>query len=165
LACRATQCNITCDTMRLRTGSRDGHGDSDGTHIGSGSTPASLRGYERVLPVSATDSKRFPWLVQQRAAIHQETVGGQQGRNASVLTPRGHPTRLLHHQDSCRSSGFAGLRIVSPRNRGESTRSASDELSTAFGLADGFADLLRERSCGTLSDWLVKGESFNCPEM
>ena len=44
-------------------------------------------------------------------------------------------------------------------------RAGSDELATALGLADQFADLLRKRSCGTLSDWLVKGEASSCPEI
>ena len=85
----------------------------------------------------------------------------------SVSTQRGHLTRLLHHQGSCRSSGFVGPRIASPTSRGESTRfePASDELATALGLADEFADLLRKRACGTLSDWLVKGEASTCPEI
>ena len=38
-------------------------------------------------------------------------------------------------------------------------------MATALGLADQFADLLRKRSSGTLSDWLLKGEASSCPEM
>jgi hypothetical protein len=34
-------------------------------------------------------------------------------------------------------------------------RASSDELATALGLADEFADLIRKRSFETLSDWLV----------
>ena len=32
-------------------------------------------------------------------------------------------------------------------------------------MADEFADLLRKQSCGTLTDWLAKGEASSCPEI
>jgi transposase len=51
------------------------------------------------------------------------------------------------------------------QRRIDAIRTGSDELATAFGLADEFADLLRKRSSGTLSDWLVKGEASSCPEL
>jgi hypothetical protein len=51
------------------------------------------------------------------------------------------------------------------QRRIDAIRAGSDELATAFGLADEFADLLRERSCATLSDGLVKGEASSCPEI
>ena len=51
------------------------------------------------------------------------------------------------------------------QRRIDAIRADSDELATALGLADEFADLLRKRSCGTLSDWLVKGEASSCPEI
>jgi transposase len=38
-------------------------------------------------------------------------------------------------------------------------------LATALDLADEFADLLRKRSSGTLSDWLVRGEASSSPEI
>ena len=47
----------------------------------------------------------------------------------------------------------------------DAVRADSDELATAFGLADEFADLLRKRPSGTLSDWLMKGEASSCPEI
>lgn len=50
------------------------------------------------------------------------------------------------------------------QRRIDTIRASSDELATAFGLADEFADMLRKRPCGTLSDWLVKGEASSCPE-
>jgi hypothetical protein len=103
-----------------------------------------------------------------RTAACSDTSGngwGQQGRNASVSTQRGRLTHLLHHQGGRRSSGFVGPRIASPTSRGESIRAGSDELATRFGLADEFAALLRKRSSGTLSDWLMKGEASSCPEL
>jgi transposase len=42
-------------------------------------------------------------------------------------------------------------------------RACSDELATALDLADEFAALLRKRSTGTLSAWLVKGEASSSP--
>jgi transposase len=51
------------------------------------------------------------------------------------------------------------------RRRIDAIRAANDELATGFGLADEFADLLRKRSRGTLSEWLVKGEASSCPEL
>jgi transposase len=51
------------------------------------------------------------------------------------------------------------------QNRIDAIRAGNDELATTFGLADEFADLLRKRSCGTLSDWLVKGDASPSPEI
>ena len=56
-------------------------------------------------------------------------------------------------------------RKPSEQRRIDAIRAGSDELATALGLADEFADMLRKRSCGTLSDWLVKGEASSCPEI
>jgi transposase len=35
----------------------------------------------------------------------------------------------------------------------------------ALDLADEFAELVRKRSKGSLSDWLAKGEASSCPEV
>ena len=51
------------------------------------------------------------------------------------------------------------------QRRVDTIRAASEELAAGLGLADEFADLLRKRSCGTLSDWLMKGEASSCPEI
>jgi transposase len=51
------------------------------------------------------------------------------------------------------------------QKRIDAIRTGSDELATALDLADEFADLLRKRSSGTLSDWLVKGEASSSPEL
>jgi transposase len=51
------------------------------------------------------------------------------------------------------------------QKRIDAIRAGSDELATALDLADEFADLLRKRSSGTLSDWLVKGEASSSPEL
>ncbi len=39
------------------------------------------------------------------------------------------------------------------------------ELSAALDRADEFADLIRQRSPGTLTDWLTKAGSSACPEL
>ena len=51
------------------------------------------------------------------------------------------------------------------QRRIDAIRSGCDELASALGLADEFANLLRKRSSGTLSDWLMKGEASSCPEI
>jgi transposase len=51
------------------------------------------------------------------------------------------------------------------QRRIDAIRAGSDELATALGLADEFANLLRKRSPDTLSDWLVKGEVSPCIEI
>ena len=47
----------------------------------------------------------------------------------------------------------------------DAIRAGSDELKTALDLADEFAELIRKRSQGTLSDWLVRGEACVNPEL
>jgi transposase len=51
------------------------------------------------------------------------------------------------------------------QRRIDAIRAGSDELATALGLADEFADLIRKRSSRTLSDWLVRSEACLCPEI
>jgi transposase len=51
------------------------------------------------------------------------------------------------------------------QRRIDAIRTSSNELATALGLADEFADLIRKRSFETLSDWLVKGEASSTPEI
>ena len=51
------------------------------------------------------------------------------------------------------------------QRRIDAIRGSSNELATALGLADEFADLIRKRSSETLSDWLVKGEASSSPEI
>jgi transposase len=47
----------------------------------------------------------------------------------------------------------------------DAIRTRSDELAAALDLADGFAELIRKRSAGTLSEWLSRGESSLNPEL
>jgi transposase/predicted transcriptional regulator len=47
----------------------------------------------------------------------------------------------------------------------DAIRARSDELKTALDLGDEFAELIRKRSQGTLSDWLVRGEACLNPEL
>jgi len=44
-------------------------------------------------------------------------------------------------------------------------RADSAEVAIALDLADEFAELVRKRSNGTLTDWLAKGEAASCPEL
>jgi transposase len=47
----------------------------------------------------------------------------------------------------------------------EAIRALSDELTAALDLADGFADLIRKRSPGTLSEWLTRAEASCDPDL
>jgi transposase len=47
----------------------------------------------------------------------------------------------------------------------DAIRAGSQELTVALDLADEFADLIRKRSRGTLSDWLARGEASSNLEM
>ena len=47
----------------------------------------------------------------------------------------------------------------------DAIRAGSDELTAALELADEFAELIRQRSQGTLSDWLTRGEACVNPEV
>jgi transposase len=47
----------------------------------------------------------------------------------------------------------------------DAIRAGSDELAAALELADEFAELIRRRSQGALSDWLARGEARVNPEL
>ena len=47
----------------------------------------------------------------------------------------------------------------------DAIRPGSDEVAAALALGDEFAELVRKRSPGTLSDWLVRGEASSNPEL
>ena len=47
----------------------------------------------------------------------------------------------------------------------DAIRGCSDELAAALDLADGFADLIRKQSTGTLSEWLTRGEASSDPDL
>jgi transposase len=47
----------------------------------------------------------------------------------------------------------------------DAIRARSDELAAALDLADEFADLIRKRSSGTLSEWLARGEASSNPDL
>ena len=65
-----------------------------------------------------------------------------------------------HRPSNCRSSGYVGPRSVSRPSRHDSMRSAPERrVDRRVELADEFAELIRKRSQGTLSDWLTRGEA------
>ena len=47
----------------------------------------------------------------------------------------------------------------------DAIRARSDELAAALDLADGFAELIRKRSPGTLGEWLARGEASSDPDL
>ena len=47
----------------------------------------------------------------------------------------------------------------------DAIRGWSDELAAALDLADGFADLIRKQSPGTLGEWLARGEASSDPDL
>jgi transposase len=47
----------------------------------------------------------------------------------------------------------------------DAIRGCSVELAAALDLADGFADLIRKKSSGTLAEWLARGEAFSDPDL
>jgi len=47
----------------------------------------------------------------------------------------------------------------------DAIRARSAELAAVLDLADEFADLIRKRSSGTLSEWLARGEASSNPEL
>lgn len=56
-------------------------------------------------------------------------------------------------------------RAVEAQARLDKIRAATPDLTTALGLADEFAALIRKRSMGTLSEWLSRAEVSACPEV
>jgi len=73
-------------------------------------------------------------------------------------------------QPSAKQLSFEWVRRPEKRKpdeqmRIDAIRAGSDELAAALDLADEFAALIRKRSQGTLSDWLVQGEAASNPEL
>ena len=71
---------------------------------------------------------------------------------------------------SAKQLSFEWVRRPEKRKPSEQARlnaihAGSQELTAALDLADEFADLIRKRSRGTLSDWLTRGEASTNPEM
>jgi transposase len=100
----------------------------------------------------------------QRYVRKRLGVAGKNRERAGAARPSAPPA------PSPRQLSFEWVRRPEDRKPSEQRRidaicARSDELATALGLADEFADLLRKRSHGTLSDWLVKGEASSSPEM
>ena len=100
----------------------------------------------------------------QRYVRKRLGVAGKNRERAGAARPSAPPA------PSPRQLSFEWVRRPEDRKPNEqrridAIRARSDELATALGLADEFADLLRKRSLGTLSDWLVKGEASSSPEM
>ena len=91
-------------------------------------------------------------------------VAGRKRERVNAAKPSDPPT------PSPRQLSFEWVRRREDRKPNEqrqidAIRAGSEDLATALGLADEFADLLRKRACGTLSDWLVRGEASSCPEI
>jgi len=73
-------------------------------------------------------------------------------------------------QPSAKQLSFEWVRRPEKRKpdeqaRIDAIRTGSDELAAALDLADEFAALIRKRSQGTLSDWLVQSEAASNPEL
>jgi transposase len=71
---------------------------------------------------------------------------------------------------SARQLSFEWVRRAENRKPAEQARldairARSDELAAALDLADGFADLIRKRSCATLGEWLARGETSSDPDL
>jgi transposase len=71
---------------------------------------------------------------------------------------------------SARQLSFEWVRRPEDRKAPEQARldaicARSAELAAALDLADEFADLIRKRSSGTLSEWLARGEASPNPEL
>lgn len=71
---------------------------------------------------------------------------------------------------SAKQLSFEWVRRPEKRKQAEQSRLAairavSNELAAALDLADEFAELIRKRSHGTLTDWLVRGEASLNPEL
>ena len=115
----------------------------------------------------AVDRAGLPRVVRQRLRVRHEAA--RRGREEAGPPQRGHAAGPEHRrrQGSSPSSGPVGRRNGSPPSRRGSTPSAawSDELTAALDLADGFADLIRKRSTGTLSEWLTRGEASSDPDL
>jgi transposase len=91
-------------------------------------------------------------------------AAGKKRERASAARPS------AQHAPSPRQLSFEWVRRPEDRKPNEqrridAIRARSDELATALGLADEFADLIRKRSSKTLSDWLVKGEASSSQEI
>jgi len=56
-------------------------------------------------------------------------------------------------------------RGVAEQARLNAIRARSTELTAALDLAEEFADLIRKRSSGTLSEWLTRGEASSSPDL
>jgi transposase len=91
-------------------------------------------------------------------------AAGRRRRRASEARP----TALL--PPSPRQLSFEWARRPEDRKPNEqrrldAIRASGEQLATALGLADEFADLLRKCSSARLSDWLLKGEACSSPEI
>ena len=100
----------------------------------------------------------------QRYVRKRLGVAGKKRERAGAARPSAPPP------PSPRQLSFEWVRRPEDRKPNEqrridAIRASSDELATALGLADEFADLIRKRSFETLSDWLVKGEASSSPEI
>jgi transposase len=100
----------------------------------------------------------------QRYVRSRLGAAGKNRERASTTRPSEPP------RPSPRKLSFEWVRRPEDRKPNEqrridAIRANCDELASALSLADEFANLLRKRSCGTLSDWLMKSEAAACPEI
>jgi transposase len=56
-------------------------------------------------------------------------------------------------------------RTVEAQSRLDKIRGSSPDLTAALDLADDFAALIRQRTTGTLTEWLLRAEVSACPEV
>jgi transposase len=100
----------------------------------------------------------------QRYVRSRLGAAGKNRKRASTTRPLEPP------RPSPRKLSFEWVRRPEDRKPNEQTRidairASCDELASALSLADEFANLLRKRSSGTLSDWLMKSDAASCPEI
>ena len=166
-ACRGGPCSGTCGARRAPPGTSGGRADRGWTGTGSGSTPGSPRASSNV------------------AELHRQlTERGLQGSYGSVyafvakrLGAAGKKRERLNAADAAGPGTAVGeaalLRVGPSGGEAEAPRTGAarrhprlgDELAAALDLADGFADLIRKRSAGTLSGWLTRGEASSDPDL
>ena len=111
------------------------------------------RGLPRVRTAASTRSSR--------------SGSARPARSGSVST---RPTRRSRRPPSARQLSFEWARRPEKRKppeqaRLDAIRGCSDELAAALDLADGFANLIRKQSTGTLSEWLTRGEASPDPAL
>jgi transposase len=75
------------------------------------------------------------------------------------------PSRPSARQLSFEWARRAEERKPTGEARLQAIRAGSDELAAALDLADGFAELIRKRSCETLGEWRARAEASSDPDL